>query len=574
MREVRVNPAALRGTAATLAEVKAPSAPTAATPASSHPVSAAAAAQINAVQANIAQLMNHAGLLAQRAAATYESVASRYDAIDAEGLHRIAKAQAAYFTAQGRPTPAPPEPAAAAPAPPVPPHPPEPVCLPHPPDPIAAPQVVDAAASQLSAGDNGASLRALATSWRTQATVLDGYHTAISEAANTTSSQWSGDAATSAIGRLRPFAAWFKDAADSCRDAANHAERVASAHEQAVSEHPTPQYLQEIRTNYSDAVARNNAAEAEQYRQALVDAQTKSTQVVASYAQNAAVPLAVVPPVPSPVNPSPAPPKTRPKPPVEEPKQGPGDPKKKTEPEGTGGSPRPDSAGAGSDDTVAKKIDGSATAESPETIPPPPDDLDLSGPEADDAAALDDSGLQPAAAPPIMPLIQGLTQGLGQAAQGGQGQGMPQMPQVPQMPTMPQTPTPPMTPPMTPPTDAPIEPASFDPMSGGGSGGGGGGGGGGPAPAATSPGLPATAVPLNNAPTGPSAGSPPSASAIGAGMPMGMMPPGAGRGGESDKNREGDLNPDEAIYVEDRPNTSAFLGGRIGPEPPPEAKEE
>ena len=110
MREVRVNPAALRGTAATLAEVQAPSAPTAATPASSHPVSAAAAAQINAVQANIAQLMNHAGLLAQRAAATYESVATRYDAIDTEGRHRIAKAQAAYFTAQGRQNPLPPLP--------------------------------------------------------------------------------------------------------------------------------------------------------------------------------------------------------------------------------------------------------------------------------------------------------------------------------------------------------------------------------------------------------------------------------------------------------------------------------
>lgn len=110
MRQVRVNPAALHSTAATLAELKAPAAPTAATPASSHPVSVAAAAQINAVQAHLAQLTNHAGLLAERAAATYASVASRYDAVDAEGRHRIAKAQAEYFTASGRPTPAPPDP--------------------------------------------------------------------------------------------------------------------------------------------------------------------------------------------------------------------------------------------------------------------------------------------------------------------------------------------------------------------------------------------------------------------------------------------------------------------------------
>lgn len=582
MKEIRVNPAALRGTAAALAQVKPVTAPTAATAASAHPVSQSAAAQINAVQTNITQLMTHAQLLAERAAATYESVAARYDAVDIAGRHSVAVAQARYFTALGRQTSAPPEPAAAPPAPPVPPHPPELAALPHPPDPIAVPQVVDTAATQLSTGDNGASLRALAAEWRTNAATLDGYHTELTQAANTVSNQWSGEAATSALNRLRPFATWFKDAASACRDYADHADRVADAHARAVDEHPTPQYLQQIRTNYSTAVAQNRAAEAEKYRQLLVDAQDRSTQVVQGYAQQAAVPAALVPTVPSPVNPSPAPSPSPRQTPEKEPdaKDGPHDPQKKTAPEGTGGSPRPDPAGSGSDEVTARKIDGGATAESQDTIPaaaPTPADELAGAPEADSApAALDEQQLEPPAAPPVMPLIQGLTQGLGQAGQSAQqgGQGMPQMPQMPQMPTTPPM-TPPMTPPPTTPTESPIEPAAFDPMGGGGGGGAGtGGGGGGATPAASAPGLPATAVPLtNNTPAAPASSGPPSAAAVGAGMPMGMMPPGGGRGGESGKNREGDLNPDEAVYVEDRAHTAAFLGGRIGPEPPPEAKE-
>ncbi|MCV6998661.1 MULTISPECIES: WXG100 family type VII secretion target [Mycolicibacterium] len=577
MSEVRVNPAVLRATGSTLGTIT-PSASAPVAPASVHPVSVAASEQLNALGANLSQLMAHAQLLALRAAATYTSVASHYEQTDARASHGVARAKAALYTAQGHNVPAPAEPAAVVPPPPVPPHPPEPVLLPHPPAPTAVPEMVDVAAASLHSGDQGASITTMAQTWRTQATTIDSYASTVNNAITNIQAEWSGDASTAAIGRLVPFAAWFKTAAQTHRDAATYADQVVSAHQQVIAEHPTPTQIQTLRRNYANAVAAGNQPEAANYQKQLSDAQTKSSTVMTSYATNATVPEAVVPPAPSPVNPNPGPkPQEKPKPQPDDSKRRPDEDPSKKPGDDTAGSPRPDPNGSGphdkeKDPRTAPSIKSMDTSASDLSDPPPkPDEAAVTDPAAQSDPLADGS---PQAMPAMMPLMQGLTQGLGQAAQmpssGGQG-----MPQMPQMPSMPQTPTPPMTPPMTPPTDPPVEPAAFEPMGGGPGGGapGGGGGGGAPTPAAT-PGLPSTAAPLTSAPSAVPTGPAPSASAIGAGMPMGMMPHAGNRGNGSDKQRDNDLNPDEPVYVEERPNTSAFLGGKIGQEPPPEAKED
>ncbi|OWL99224.1 hypothetical protein B7435_22975 [Mycolicibacterium peregrinum] len=577
MSEVRVNPAVLRATGSTLGTIT-PSASAPVAPASVHPVSVAASEQLNALGANLSQLMAHAQLLALRAAATYASVASHYEQTDARASHGVARAKAALYTAQGRNVPAPAEPAAVVPPPPVPPHPPEPVLLPHPPAPTAVPEMVDVAAASLHSGDQGASITTMAQTWRTQATTIDSYASTVDNAITNIRAEWSGDASTAAIGRLVPFAAWFKTAAQTHRDAATYADQVVSAHQQVIAEHPTPTQIQTLRRNYANAVAAGNQPEAANYQKQLSDAQTKSSTVMTSYATNATVPEAVVPPAPSPVNPTPGPkPQEKPKPQPDDSKRRPDEDPSKKPGDDTAGSPRPDPNGSGphdkeKDPRTSPSIKSMDTSASDLSDPPPkPEETAVTDPAAQSDPLADGS---PQAMPAMMPLMQGLTQGLGQAAQmpssGGQG-----MPQMPQMPSMPQTPTPPMTPPMTPPTDPAVEPAAFEPMGGGPGGGapGGGGGGAAPTPAAT-PGLPSTAAPLTSAPSAVPTGPAPSASAIGAGMPMGMMPHAGNRGNGSDKQRDNDLNPDEPVYVEERPNTSAFLGGKIGQEPPPEAKED
>ncbi|SKX47520.1 Uncharacterised protein [Mycobacteroides abscessus subsp. massiliense] len=61
---------------------------------------------------------------------------------------------------------------------------------------------------------------------------------------------------------------------------------------------------------------------------------------------------------------------------------------------------------------------------------------------------------------------------------------------------------------------------------------------------------------------------------INAGMPMGGMAPPGGSNSGKEKERNADLAPEEAIYIEDRPHTTAFINGTIGPPPPAEDKEQ
>ncbi len=578
MGNVRVNPAALRATSAALAQSAAmPAPPTAITPASQHPVSLAAATQITAVAVTLAQAMNFAHLLSARAAAAYEATAADYERTDAAYKSSVSIA----FSAVQRLSGADIVPASATlpdiPDVVIPPHPPEPVPIPHPAPPTALPQPAETAAAQLHAGDHGASITAQATVWRAQATTIDGYGRTVSAALDHVRQEWHGDAAASAINRLTPFAAWFSNAAAAYRAAADHADRVVSAHQRAYNEHPTPQYLQTLRTEFAKATARVGAGDltavrdAEDYRQKMQDSQTQSMSVTSTYADSAAVPAALVTPPPSPVNPAPPAP---PKPSIDS-KTGQGEPK--PQPERTPHGKSPDKPHAGSDGKKFEKMDPGKVrdAESvglPQDPSTPPD----AKPAGDTTQPLADSDnpLDEAAMPPLTPMMTPLMQGLGQGAQAAQaapggGQGAPQMPQMPPM-TPPQAPQAP-TPPMTPPTDTPFESAGFDPMAGGGPSGGGGGAGGG-APAAAGPTVPLSAPPVTSGTAPVSTGAPASAGGIGAGMPMGMMPHGGSKSG-SDKQRDTELAPDEPVYVEDRPHTEAFIGRPPTPQPPAQTKE-
>lgn len=581
MGDVRVNPAALRATSAALAQsAPVPALPSAITPASQHPVSVAAATQITAVAATLAQTMNYAHLLSARAAAAYEATAADYERTDANCQHNVSVAFAAVRnlsgTATAQPAPTPPD----IPDVVIPPHPPEPVPIPHPVAPTALPQPAETAAAQLHAGDHGAALTAQATTWRTQATTIDGYGQTLNAALEQVRGQWQGDGATSAINRLTPFVQWFSDAAAAHRTAAEHADRVVTAHQRALSAHPTPQYLQDLRTSFANAVARVGTGDlaavrdAEEYRQKIQDAQTQSMSVTSSYADAATVPAALVTPPPSPVNPAPpAPPK-----PAIDSKPGQGEPK--PQPERTPRGKSPDKPDAGSDGKKIEMMDPGKVHDA-ESVglpqdPATPPDVKPAGDTTQPLAA-SDNPLDEAQMPPVTGLMGPLMQGLGQGTQAAQaapggGQGVPQMPQMPTPPmTPPQTPQAP-TPPMTPPTDTPFESAGFDPMAGGGPSGAGGGGGGGGVPAAAAPTAPLNAAPVTSGTAPVNAGGPAPAGGIGAGMPMGMMPHGGGKGG-SDKQRDAELAPDEPVYIEDRPHTEAFIGRPPTPQPPAQTKE-
>jgi hypothetical protein len=570
MSELRVNPAALQATSAALAGIAVAPPTWAVAPASAHPVSVAAAEQLNAVATNLASVMRYAQLLAARAAAAYAGAAADYHNTDAVQSHAVASARAALHTALGRPTAQPLPPGPPLVAPPVPPHPPAPALIPHPPDPLPTPQPADTAAAQLQAGDHGGSITALATVWRTAATTIDDYHQAVTAAADNMKTQWSGDAAAAAIDRLTPYATWFAGAAAAHRSAAAAADRVVAAHNRAVAEHPTVAQLATLKQQLVNATARAQTgnlaavAEVERYRQQLIDAQTQSTAVTASYAGAAAVPTATIVAPPSPINPGAHTPAQQPgKPGNDAPQPRPGD-----TPDGSTPGKPPQGDGALADTLNSDGAKKLTDQTQPATTPPPPapaDPLESRAPAPVDEPLADPAAEAAPAMPAVMPMMAPLTQGLAQAAQPAAqmpaGQGLPSMPQMPTPPTSPMTPTPP---------ELPVDPAGLG--SGGAPVGGGGGGAGGGLPAAAPPTGLNAAAPVSSTPPPLAASAAGPAGSIGAGMPMGMMPHGGGKQG-SEKPRPTDLTPDEPVYVEDRPNTEAFIDGTLGPQPPPEIKE-
>ncbi|WP_255802017.1 PPE domain-containing protein [Mycobacteroides abscessus] len=571
---MRVDPAALRATSQVFAAI-APLPASPAGPASTHPVAVAAAAQLNAHAANVLATFKHAAALAERASATYALTASDYEVADAAKVVAIANFyNEAADKLSGVTTPRIPAPEAP-PAIAVPPHPADPTPVPHPPDPQAAPSLVEAAAAALESGDQGASLATMAETWRGIAAAARAHGEALDTAAAGLERTWDGITSVSALARLKPFAQWFStDAADAALAVAAHAERLSSAQSDALSEHPTAQYVASLRQNYAKAYAAaeaGNAAAAKQateYHQLLTDAQAKSTSVVQAYATHAAVPAARPPVPPSPVTPAPS------------------DSRGAKPDEGRGDShhdelKKPKASGdKDSDHETLHEVQTKSADQTPATGHTPAAEVNnpaaVKPPKAPDAPAVDDMS-----APP-MPMVGNLGQGLGQAGQLGQGMSPPQMPQAPSMPQVPQTPPmPPMSPPSAPSGGQgggtpPVSPAStggpVPPISPIGSAGGGagpaGGGAGGPTPLT---GLaPATALTTGTSstpggPAGPSTG-------VSAGMPMGMMPHGQGGSGK-EKERDADLAPDQPLYVEDRLHSPAF-DGTIGSPPPSDHQEE
>ncbi|SHU25333.1 PPE family protein [Mycobacteroides abscessus subsp. abscessus] len=573
-----VDPATLHSTAAALQSVAAPTpAPSAAAPMSTHAVSVAAIAQFNAHAANVAAVLDHAIALAQRAAATYTVSAHDFTQADERYSVGIANALNGMTDALTGSTTAALDVPAAPVSPPIPPHPPQPASLPHPPDPMASPESAEISAATLRSGDQGASLQTEAAAWRARATALSQYQNALERAASGLEQGWKGPAADSALGRLRPFAAWYGQAAKAAEGVAAHADQLVNAHNQVLSEHPPLEKVTALRQNYETAMAQaatGNAAAAQQaasYRQQWNEAQTQATNAVQSYATHSRVPAALPPVPPSPVTPGEGdvagdkPAKGR----------GKASPEKKNEKPKTAGDTEFDKEPL---QAFKPKPGTTAASEGHEAAANQIKQAPASPLKAPDAPSIDDV-TPPAAA------LGNFPQQAAQMASGMNPQ-PPQAPQVPQMPPMPssppQVPQMPSSPPGGNPSGlptAPMSPASaggpISPIGGTGpamGGGGGAGGGGGPSLAGT-PGLtaPASALPASGAAgahvsSGPQPG-------LNAGMPMGgMAPPGSGSGKE--KERNADLAPDETVYVEDREYTSAFINGTIGPQPPADDKEQ
>ena len=566
---MRVNPAALHATAATLATITAKAAPPAIPP-SNNPVSAAATAQFNTHAATVAAMISHAAALASRAAATYTATAHEYTASDANYSAAVANALNAITDInEGTTTPpviAEPAPTVAIPAQPLP-----PPTFPHPPNPTITPAPAEVVAASLHTGDQGASMGSAAQTWRAVAATLTAHHHSLRSAASDLEANWHGESSALALGRLRPFAAWFAEAATAASAVAANADRIVAAHHQAVTAHPTEQTVISLRHGFAAACAQaaagnpSAAAVAADYRKQLATTQTTSTQVMTSYATHASVPESLIPAPPSPVTPGPGAGDTN------EPGRGKSlhdDHAKSKAPGDTDTSP--DARHTKTPDSEPNPADG----HEPDTDPTAPD---LSVPVRPPDTPLSDEVPTPMA---VMPMIAGLGQPIGQAAQTPAAAmsppQVPQAPQVPQMPTSPQTPsTPsPASPAGDPPPTAipPISPASTDgpvtptPATSGG----------GLSPSGPTTGTAAPQTPLpaptktltaaTGAPTGPSTG-------VAAGMPMGAMPP-RGQGSDNEKERDPALAADEPIYTEDRPHTKAFIDGTIGPPPPHEIKEQ
>lgn len=585
---LRVNPAVLHSTAATLQTVNVAAPPPPATAASTHPVSVAAVAQFNTHAANVAGLISHAVALAQRAAATYTLSAHDFAQTDAQRGVEITNALNALTDAMTSTSTAPitDDADTGAPSITIPPHPSEPVALPHPPDPEATPEIAEVSAAALEGGDQAASLQTAATTWRAQAVAIEGYHTALDQAVNSLSQGWEGPAADKALARLRPFAAWFSQAATLTDGVADHAERLVTAHNQVITDHPTAQYVTTLRANYQTAMTAaasgdtSAGVKAAGYRRDLEDAQTRSNDAIQAYATSSRVPAAEAAVPPSPVTPTPG------GVPGENPKEGRGksDPHQKENGEAPGDKPH-EGHGEGTPDKDKPNAGTSESKDPPQRTTPKTGTTTaepLGTPTADhtDASAATEGS-------PELPLDGSTSPFAGISALPMQAAQMapqpPQMPQTPQIPQMPMTPqTPPLSNPAgggTPPSPG-VSPASsggggvppISPLGGGSGPAMGGGGGGVPSlsgpsgPAAPAAALPASTPTPSSGPAGPMTG-------IHAGMPMGGMPMGGGANSGKDKDRDSDIAPDEPVYVEERPHTTAFINGTIGPPPPGDAGE-
>lgn len=252
--------------------------PEAVLPPDALPSSAAAVANLNANARSLLEFQRWAEAENQRIAETLQIAADAYARVDETNGRAIEDpAREAAVEAIAVPAPATPPPP--------------------PPKPVGAPQRVDAAGysdvhktqADLTAGDDGASLKAAMLQWGLAATrVRD-------NAPRPPSGDWEGRAADAAYARMSEFDGWLEQLAEGWRDLAEAAAKIIAAHDSAKSEHAgihgeyaaLETQLRELaaQTTVGNALAaRNEMAKIQKRMQEL---QQRSDEVRQDYASSA-----------------------------------------------------------------------------------------------------------------------------------------------------------------------------------------------------------------------------------------------------------------------------------------------
>ena len=383
---------------------------------------------------------------------------------------------------------------------------------------------VKSAQGALMSGDQAASLQAAATTWATNGTTL----ATAAEGFELSTVNWEGEAADAAYRSFNDYQAFLVELSGAWNELASEAERVASAHFNALSSHTeiAEQYAA-LEAQLPAAIA-NGGSAARVIQLQMEKLQNESEELRHQYARAAQ---------PDEVNP-PEPPNNTGTPPI--PVKSNGDPRKRA---GTQNGQGGGSAGGGQQLPSSGGSGGSPPAAS--------QDAPVSPTSAAEQAS---QGAQQGGQ-------QGGSQGGGQQGGGSPGGGQPGagMPGAgkgdPKLPT-----------------DPSLRPAAAGRGSGGGGGasGGGAGGGGGGGGVPSSPRQPAvgaeTVAPTPMvAPVAPAAAAAGPAAGGAAGGGMGGIAPmhGAPGGGSGEKKRNPQLAQDEELYTEERPWTEAVIGNRV-----------
>lgn len=370
--------------------------------------------------------------------------------------------------------------------------------------------------TNLLAGDQAASLRAAAATWRQNAESLQ----TAAEEFEVSTVNWEGEAAKAAYRKFNDYRSWLSGLSSSWHSLADEADRVAQAHFNTLSKHQ-PIFDEYMRLQSEFLASAEDPGKAAKIAERMSQLQKDSEDVRWQYAREGQ---------PTQVEPEEPPRGTAPTAPV----TSNGDPRQPARPGGDGQPQAPGGAqspgGSGGQPPASPAVPQSPTA-SP--------------------ASAQGEGKAPGGAPSGggQPSEGGKPSGGGAPSGGGPGEGGSGG-------GGPQTGGPKL------PTDPSLRPAA---AGGGGSGSGGGGGGGvGSSPMTGAVTAETVApAPMVGAGPGPSTGAAVSSGAMAGGM-GGMAPMhGAGMGGQQqEKKRNPAVAQDEELYTEDRPWTEAVIGNR------------
>lgn len=391
---------------------------------------------------------------------------------------------------------------------------------PTPPEPMGALQqvsaggfiLVDKTQSDLSTGDNAASLQQAAEKWISTGNALHDSAGKMKEPVQ----NWEGDAARQAYDTFNKFGEWLYELGTAWHKLGGEAFELAEAHRRAMWAH-TPIYQQYKKLEAACEAAVQSGASRhviEQYADAMMRLQQNSDDLREAYARASARQTVTAPDPPaggaptSPVTQNGTPPRNG----------GAGGGSAGGAGGGAGGGGKPASSNSGTAQTSPMSADPSQQSKGGES----------GGEQSGGGLSGGESG-------------------------GGSGGGEPGAPTVGD----PSTEMPDTT------GDPRLSPAADTGAGGGGSGGGGSGGGAGAAP--LQPSVSGVAVgPAPSAGGGTAGTAAPAAAASGGGMMGGMggMPMGGGQGAPTgtEKKRSPGLSPDEDLYTEDRPHTEGIIG--------------